>query len=202
MSALPWVVVGFVSGSLMFSLWLGRLALRRDIRAVGDGNPGATNVIIAGGVGWGVLALLLDVFKGAIPVFLAKFVALISGPALVLVALAPIFGHAFSPFVGFRGGKAVAVTFGVWMGLTIWEAPSVLGIALGVWFAFVAVSGWALVFALLTLLAYLLLTNPDAVLLAVWGGSSALLAFKYRADLHRFPEPRPWLKARLGWQRT
>jgi glycerol-3-phosphate acyltransferase PlsY len=200
-NALPWAVIGFASGSLMFSLWLGRLALKRDIRSVGDGNPGATNVIIAGGAGWGIAAMLLDAFKGAIPVFLAKFVALVSGPGLVLVALAPILGHAFSPFLGFRGGKAVAVTFGIWMGLTIWEAPSVLGIALGVWFAFVAVSGWALTFALLTLGAYLLLTNPDPVYLAVWALSSGLLVYKYRADLRRFPEPRGWLKARLAWQR-
>lgn len=199
MNALLWAVVGFFSGSLMFSLWLGRLALGRDIRAVGDGNPGATNVIIAGGAGWGALALLLDVFKGAVPVFLAKFVTGISGPGLVVVALAPVFGHAFSPFLNFRGGKAVAVTFGVWMGLTIWEAPSVLGIALGVWFAFVAVSGWALLFALATLLAYLLLTRPDPVYLAVWAGSVGLLAYKYRADLRRFPEPRAWLKTRLRW---
>ena len=202
MSALLWTVIGFASGSLMFSLWLGRLALGRDIRAVGDGNPGATNVILAGGVGWGALAVLLDVFKGAIPVFLAKFVALVSGPGLVLVALAPILGHAFSPWLGFRGGKAVAATFGVWIGLTIWEAPSVLGILLGTWFAFVAVSGWALLFALLSLGVYLLLTNPDPVYLAVWAGSTALLAYKYRADLGRFPEPRPWLKARLRWQRS
>lgn len=199
MNALIWALAGFVSGSLMFSLWLGRLALGRDIRAVGDGNPGATNVILAGGAGWGALALLLDVLKGAVPVYLARYVALVSGPGLVLVALAPIFGHAFSPFLGFRGGKAVAVTFGVWMGLTIWEAPSVLGIALGTWFAFVAVSGWAVVFALLTLLAYLLLTGPDAIYLAVWAVSAGLLAFKYRADLRRFPKPRGWLKARLQW---
>lgn len=196
MTVLLFIAAGFLSGSLMFSLWLGRLR-GVDIRRYGDGNPGATNMMIAGGVGWGVLAMLLDVFKGAIPVFIARYVALIDGAPLVLVALAPVFGHVFSPFLGFRGGKAVAVTFGVWMGLTLWEAPSVLGILLGVWFAFVSVSGWALVFALLSLLAYFLLTNPDPVHLAVWAGTSALLATKYRADLRQFPAPRGWLKARL-----
>ena len=199
MTALLYTVGGFFAGSLMFSLWLGKLALRRDIRTVGDGNPGAFNVIVVGGAGWGVPALLLDALKGAIPVLLARYAGGLTGAALIPVVLAPVFGHAFSPFLGFRGGKAVAVTFGVWAGLTLWEAPTVLGIWLGLWFALLAVSGWAVLFMLLGLLAYLLLVVPNPVLLVIWAVNAALLAWKYRADLRRFPEPRSWLKARLRW---
>ncbi len=201
MTALAYTIAGFFAGSLMCSLWLGRLALRQDIRRCGDGNPGAFNLILAGGVGWGALALLLDVVKGAIPVLLARYVGGVSGAALIPVALAPIFGHAFSPFLGFHGGKAVAVTFGVWAGLTLWEAPSVLGIWLGLWFLLLSVSGWAVALMLFGLLVYLLLVLPLPILLAIWTVNSALLAWKYRADLRRFPEPRPWLKARLRWSR-
>jgi glycerol-3-phosphate acyltransferase PlsY len=199
-AALAWALAGFASGALMFSLWIGRLALRKDIRGYGDGNPGATNVLRAGGKAWGGLALLLDVLKGAIPVWLAQTLGGVSGAGLVLVALAPVLGHAFSPLVGWRGGKAVAVTFGIWTGLTIWEAPSFLGILLGVWFAFVSVSGWAMMLAMGSLLVYYLLTRPDPVLLAVWAGNAAILAYKHRADLAQFPAPRGWLAARLGWR--
>jgi glycerol-3-phosphate acyltransferase PlsY len=199
MTLLVWLLTGFFAGSLMFSLWLGKLALGTDIRAYGDGNPGATNLMKAGGKTWGIAGLLLDVLKGAIPVGLATFYAAFNTPSLILIAFAPILGHAFSPWLGFKGGKAVAVTFGVWTGLTAWEAPTVLGICLGVGAAFIAVSGWALLFALVGLLIYFLLTNPNPVYLGVWLGSAALLTWKYRADLGQFPQPQPWLKERLGW---
>lgn len=197
-TTLLWTIIGFFSGALMFSYWIGRWALRKDIREVGDGNPGMTNVLKAGGKGWGAFAFALDAFKGAIPVALAKWVFGLSGWYLVPVALAPILGHAFSPFLRFRGGKAVAVSAGVWMALTIWEAPTMGGVLLGVWFAVVSVSGWAVVFMSLSLFAYFLLTNPDPVLLAIWVGNTAVLAWKYRADLRLFPAPRPWLARRLA----
>lgn len=197
MTALVWTILGFASGSLMFSYWLGRLALKRDIRAVGDGNPGATNVLLAGGKAWGLLALLLDVFKGALPVSLAKYAFGVSGWALLPVSLAPIFGHAFSPWLKGRGGKAVAVSFGVWIALTLWEAPTLGGLLLGLWFALISVSGWAVLLSLICLIAYYLLTNPDPVLLVVLAVNLALLAYKYRADLSQFPLPREWVTRRL-----
>lgn len=189
----------FVSGSLMFSYWIASIVVRSDLREVGDGNPGATNLLMAGGKFWGILGGLLDFFKGAIPVWLARYVFGIGGVGLVLIALAPVFGHAFSPFLRFKGGKAVAVTFGIWSGLTIWEAPTFMGILLGIWFTFVSVSGWAVLFMLVSLLIYYLITYPDPVYLLVWVVNAALIAYKYRADLLTFPAPRPWLKERFGW---
>ena len=110
MTTLIWIIIAFMCGALPFSVWVGKLALHTEIRNYGDHNPGATNVIRAGGWKWGVPALLLDYLKGAIPVGIAYFVVGLDGVSLVLVALAPVLGHAFSPFLGFHGGKAVAVT--------------------------------------------------------------------------------------------
>jgi glycerol-3-phosphate acyltransferase PlsY len=188
-----WFISAFLSGSLPFSVWVGRLALRTDIRRYGDGNPGATNVLRSGGKGWGALALLLDVLKGAIPVGLAFFWAGLSGWPLAAVALAPILGHAFSPLLRFHGGKAVAVTFGIWAGLTVWEGPTVLGLALGLWFAVVVIDGWAMIPAMFSLLLYLLFARPDPALLAIWAGNTLILAWKHRTDLVHFPGLRPWL---------
>jgi glycerol-3-phosphate acyltransferase PlsY len=195
------VAAAFLAGSLPFSLWIGRLALGRDVREVGDGNPGATNVLKAGGAKWGALALLLDLLKGAIPVGLANFVFGFEGLALVVIALAPVAGHAFSPFLRFRGGKAVATTGGIWSGLTIWEVPTIGGLLLAFWYTFIAESGWAVVLTMLSIIAYLLLTHADPLLLIVAAGNLALLAWKQRADLRRPPSLRGWYtRVTLPWR--
>ena len=195
-----WAIFGFFLGSLMFSSWIGRWVLHRDLRDVGDGNPGATNVMKVGGIGIGLLALLLDVLKGAIPVSIAKYVLGLSGWPLVIIALAPIFGHAFSPFLRFRGGKAVAVSAGVWTALTLWEAPTLGGLVLGLWFSIVEVSGWAVLLMGLCLLGYYLLTNRDPVLLSVLVVNLLLVAWKYRADLRQPPGLRRWVRRLLPRQ--
>jgi glycerol-3-phosphate acyltransferase PlsY len=189
-----WLIIAFCSGALPFSVWLGRLALRTDIRRYGDYNPGAANVTRAGGWAWGGLALLLDMLKGAIPVGLAWYWGGLSGWPLVGVALAPILGHAYSPFLGFRGGKAIAVTGGVWGGLTVGEGPLLLALLLLLWYLVLAVDGWAVILTLFSFLVYLLAAGKDATLLAVWAGSLLILAWKHRTDLAQFPVPRPWLR--------
>lgn len=198
LTTILWTVIGFVSGSLMLALWIGQIALRRDVRGVGDGNPGATNVLKAGGIGWGLLALLLDALKGTIPVSIARYGVGLSGVPLVIVALAPIFGHAFSPFLRFKGGKAVAVSLGVWTALTFWEFPTLGGIVLGIWFSVVEVSGWAVLMTGLCMIAYYVITNPDPVLLAVLVVNLLLVCWKYRADFRQPPGLRSWMRRLLA----
>ncbi len=183
-----WILLAFLMGSLPLSVWLGKIALHTDIRLYGDGNPGAANVWRAGGKWWGIVAVLLDFLKGAIPVGLANYVVGLEGWALVAVALAPILGHAFSPFLSFRGGKSLAVTFGIWTGLTLWVVPTVMGLAFGFWLAIMVVEGWAVLLGMLTLLIFLLVAMPDRVLLAVWFGSLLILVWKHRGDYRRSPQ--------------
>jgi glycerol-3-phosphate acyltransferase PlsY len=180
-----------------FSLWLGRLVTRTDVRQVGDGNPGATNAWRAGGWPVGVAALLLDYGKGAVPVGLATFVYGVSGWGVVPVALAPVLGHAFSPFLHFRGGKAVAATFGIWTGLMLGEAPILMGILLGLFYLVQTADAWAVVFTMLVFLAHLLLRRVDGVLIAVWAANLGLLLFTHRTALRRPIRPRAWV-ARLA----
>ena len=202
--------VAFLSGSLPFSVWIGRWGLKRDIRGVGDHNPGATNVFRAGGKGLGALALLLDMLKGAIPVGVAYFGLGLSGWPLATICWMPVLGHAFSPFLGFQGGKAVAVTGGIWIGLTAWEGITVGGVALLLFFALLTVDGWALMAAQAVLLSYFALTpdsfnglvqRPDfvSVILPAWLGIVAILIYKHRHDLTQRPDLR--LKWRPGPRR-
>jgi glycerol-3-phosphate acyltransferase PlsY len=79
MIALTRTLIGFPLGSPPISVWLGRLVLRTDIRSYGDGNPGGTDVIRAGSQGLGLLVIILDMFKGTIPVALAYCVSRVDG---------------------------------------------------------------------------------------------------------------------------
>ncbi len=118
---------------------------------------------------------------------------------MVLIAVAPIFGHVFSPFLGFKGGKGLATSLGVWIGLTIWKASlagvilSVIGITL------TSIPGWAVTLGLVGILATLLIWIPDPIFFFVWVCQTLLLAWMHRADLRQRPSIRPWLlKGLLG----
>jgi glycerol-3-phosphate acyltransferase PlsY len=122
----------------------------------------------------------------------------ISDWGLVPIAIAPVAGHAFSPFLGFRGGKAVAVTGGVWMALTAWEGPTVGGLLLAAAAYFVGANGWAVVIAMSGMMTYLWLTPPTwngfmirpdrTVMLAIWLGQMAIIVWKHRDDFRQFPK--------------
>lgn len=185
MTAAIFVGLGYLLGSIPFSPWLGRSFLGMDVRNVGDGNPGAVNAWKAGGWRLGIACLLLDYVKGVLPVGLAHFGAGIVGWALVPVALAPVVGHAFPLFLGFRGGKSVAVTFGVWTGLTLGEAPIILGMFCLLFVGLLTGEGWAVVLSMLGLLAHLLLHQAQGELLAIWGGNMLILVGKHEYDLRQ-----------------
>jgi glycerol-3-phosphate acyltransferase PlsY len=186
-----WTLLAFSCGSVPFSLLIGLWVLKVDVRRYGDGNPGASNVIRASGWRVGVPAILLDSLKGAAPVGTAYFLVGIQDWRIVPIAIAPVAGHAFSPWLRFRGGKAIAVTFGVWTGLTLGMAPILLGFSLLLAYFTVAVSAWAVVLAMLGLLGGLLLSQHSLVFLAVWLGNMAILIFKHRHDLAQPPGVNP-----------
>lgn len=130
---------------------VGHLAGEEDIRNYGDHNPGAANVLRAAGWGWGALAMMLDFLKGALPVGMAWFLFGMNGWEIVPVAMAPVLGHAYSPWMRFHGGKAVATTFGIWSGLTIGAIPTLFGLTLGVTFLTFTSSGWAVISSMLSI---------------------------------------------------
>jgi acyl phosphate:glycerol-3-phosphate acyltransferase len=183
--ALLLTVFGFFLGSLPFSYWIARYAMGKDIRQVGDGNPGATNVLRAGGRRWAMVAAVLDGLKGTIPVGIAYFRLGMSGPDLVAVALSPVLGHAFSPFLNFKGGKAVAVTFGIWAGMTLWQVPVVMGLLLLLWVKIVRISGLAVVLMLMSTLVYLLIFRPEPAMIGTMVGLIVILGWKHRTVLRR-----------------
>ena len=128
--AVCWLLAAYLVGGIPFGYLIGRLR-GVDVRTVGSKNIGATNVFRTVGKSWGLLAFLLDVLKGLVPVLLAKQW---EGPAL-WVGVACVVGHMLTPYMGFKGGKGVATAFGMLIGLV----PGLVGVAFAL---------FALVFAL------------------------------------------------------
>jgi glycerol-3-phosphate acyltransferase PlsY len=117
----------FLCGAVPFSYLLG-LILDKDIRDYGeDRNPGAANSFKAGGAVLGIPSLALDFLKGAVPVFFVDRMYDVSSITLILVCIAPVLGHMFTPILRFKGGKGITTTFGIWSGLMLWEVPLYLG---------------------------------------------------------------------------
>ena len=193
------VVVGVLSGSLPFSVWLVRWIAHADVRKFGDGNPGAINAWRAGGWRTGVPVLVLDVAKGGLPVALARFVFGLGSWPLVAVALSPVLGHVLSPWLRFRGGKGIAATFGVWAALTFWIVPTTLGLLMAAIMAFQTVSAWTAMMAALATLIVLVLLRLEAFLVVAFVLNLALLVWTHRKELLSAPKLRAfWLKKQEG----
>lgn len=112
------IVAGILCGSILFSRYLPKLLKKVDIMELSDDhNPGTANAMQHAGIPVGILCLLGDIFKGAIPVHMALRLGLESGCLFSLIIAAPVLGHAYSLFHRGRGGKAIAVSFGVLIGL-------------------------------------------------------------------------------------
>lgn len=115
MSAWLVCLIGFLLGAVPFGLVIGKLK-GIDLREKGSGNIGATNAMRQLGKPLGILVFVLDTLKGLLPTLLAKQQTL-SPEWVVGVGLIAVLGHIYSPFVRFKGGKGVATTLGVLLGL-------------------------------------------------------------------------------------
>lgn len=126
-----WIIIGgYLLGSILFGKIFLKLLKDKDIRKESsDGNPGTFNAFAEGGMLCGVLTLLCDLGKGALPVCL--YLKLNGqeplGMTLAFVMLAPVLGHAFPVYTGFKGGgKAIAVSFGVLLGFFPYLIPTLI----------------------------------------------------------------------------
>jgi glycerol-3-phosphate acyltransferase PlsY len=215
-TAMHWSVaalVAFGCGSIPFGPIVARLR-GIDLRTVGSGNIGATNVGRALGWKWGVLVYVLDAIKGAAPVLAAGAMAGILGkpadevaPAdmwwWLLMPIAAVLGHMFSPFVGFKGGKGVATGSGAM--LAVW--PTLTGpllVAIGLWAVLLAATRYMSVASMAAAISIPLTVaaaaairtgdgTPDGELpirhalpaIIVTGGVAMLVVWKHRPNIER-----------------
>lgn len=175
----------------MFSYWLGRIR-DKDIRMVRNGNPGAYNLFKVAGWFSGFIGGFLDFLKGFIPIFFIKKSEAIGSIETVLSAGFAVLGHAFSPFLNFKGGKAISVSFGCWTALTYWEAPLILGLSL----ALLSIKRFLgkepspeedalkVLIAFSFLAPYSLLRNGTLILF--WIINLSLIIYKHKNELKKF----------------
>ncbi|MGN6465534.1 MAG: glycerol-3-phosphate 1-O-acyltransferase PlsY [Rhizobiaceae bacterium] len=175
------LVVGYLFGSIPSGYLLARAAGLGDVRKIGSGNIGATNVLRTGNKGLAALTLILDALKGTLPVLLAShYLGLY--PAL-LAGLGAFLGHLFPVWLGFKGGKGVATYLGVLIGLA-WEGAIVFAVA---WLLVAFVTRFSSLAALVAAVAvpvvlFWLGREEIAELFAVM---SAIIFIKHRANISR-----------------
>jgi glycerol-3-phosphate acyltransferase PlsY len=155
-------LLGYLLGSIPFGLLLTRAAGLGDIRKVGSGNIGATNVLRTGHKGLAAATLLLDALKGLVPVLIADQVGQL---AAVGAAAGAVLGHMFPVWLSFKGGKGMATTLGVMWGLS-WPVGA---IACAAWLLFAALFRYSSLATLLSVAAAAIaawfLTDPRAATL-------------------------------------
>ena len=144
LQTLALVVLGYLIGSIPFSYLVARTQ-GVDLRKVGSGNTGASNVWRSCGFQPFVVALALDIFKGFVPTALAYRVFHIAPVPTIIVGLAAMVGHVYPLFMGFRGGKAVATSGGVMLAIQ----PVLLVVSALLWTIIYKVSGYPSVASLL-----------------------------------------------------
>jgi acyl phosphate:glycerol-3-phosphate acyltransferase len=180
------LALGYMLGSIPFGYLLTRAAGIGDVRDIGSGNIGATNVLRTGHKGLAALTLLLDALKGTAAVLIGHKIGALGGVAILaslIAGLGAFLGHVFPVWLGFRGGKGVATYVGVLFALN-WQA----GLAFCIIWLLVAVltrysSLSALVAALVAPVALFAMGDPPAALLTAL--LSALLIYKHRANIRR-----------------
>jgi glycerol-3-phosphate acyltransferase PlsY len=180
-----WLVAAYLLGATPTSYLAGRLARGIDLREHGSRNLGATNVYRLLGWRWAIPVALVDVAKGAIPVTLFATWAGAGPWAAVALGVAAVFGHVFSPYVRFRGGKGVATALGVFLAL----APVAVAIALPVWGGSLWLTGYvslSSIVAAATFPVWVRLTQP-AVTPVFWASVAlaVLIVFSHRANVRR-----------------
>jgi len=193
LAAMAAVAIGYFSGALPWGLWLGRWFRGVDVRTLGSGNLGATNVYRSLGPALGITTMVLDMLKGAIPVWIVGASSLAAsfpgGPewCRLAVGFSAIAGHVWTVFAGFKGGKGVATSGGVVLALS----PIAFAVSAGVFVATVALTRYISLGSILGAVAFaaaLALLSPSGVASPtfVFGALVALLVIaRHRENIAR-----------------
>jgi acyl phosphate:glycerol-3-phosphate acyltransferase len=185
MRLLPWLLASYLLGAIPTSYLVVRLVKGEDLRRLGSGNLGATNLYRTLGWRYAIPVGVFDLLKGMVPVvFFARYAD--GGPLVpLLLGIAALLGHVFSVFVNFRGGKGVATGAGIVLGLAPWAFLA----ALGIWALVVGVSGYvslaSMVAAVLLPPAVYLLQPERRELVWLFALLAALIVFFHRANIKR-----------------
>jgi glycerol-3-phosphate acyltransferase PlsY len=176
-------LIGYFFGSVPFGLLLTRLAGLGDVRKIGSGNIGATNVLRTGNKALAAATLLLDMAKGAIPVIL---IAQSAPEAVPLTAVGAFIGHLHPVWLGFKGGKGVAVFLGIMLGINVYIGLACCATWLLTAATFRYSSLAALTAAILSPLYSWLISNMETAILAL--AFAIIIVLRHRENIARLQQ--------------
>ena len=172
-------LVSYLFGSIPFGYLFTKILLKKDIRDVGSGNIGATNVLRTGNKSLGYLTLILDIAKAVVPVVYIKF----NYPDLVYIsALCAFLGHLFPIWLKFKGGKGVATFVGILISINIYYAL-VFGIVWTLTFLISRYSSLSSLFASISIPIYLLIINQSNIIFFII--MFVLIFYTHRENIKR-----------------
>ena len=151
-----YIIIVYVSSAIPWAYYIGKLRLNSDIRNYGDKNPGTVNVFRAGSITWGFIASFFEITKSGLPINYS-----IDNFTMIIFVIASLFGHGFSPFLKFKGGKSLAVTAGTWLAITKFEAFYIITPCLAIMKLIQKNDAITVTVAFSSLGIYLLLRNPS-----------------------------------------
>ena len=172
-------LISYLFGSIPFGYLFTKILLKKDIRRVGSGNIGATNVLRTGNKSLGYLTLILDIAKAVVPVIYIKF----NYPDLVYIsALCAFLGHLFPIWLKFKGGKGVATFVGILISINIYYAL-VFGIVWTLTFLISRYSSLSSLFASISIPIYLLIINQSNIIFFII--MFVLIFYTHRENIKR-----------------
>lgn len=177
------LIATYLVASIPFGLIVGKMWGSVDVRRVGSGNIGTSNVMRAVGKGAAAVVLVLDVCKGAVPVWIAHRLGFSEG-AVAAVCVAAVAGHVWSIFLRFNGGKGVATALGVMLGVDVWVALSLIA----AWLVVLVLTRYISVASLLAALwlpVALWLFTQTWVYVGAGCAISALAIWRHRGNVQR-----------------
>ena len=187
-TVLLWMFVSYLIGSLPTGYLVVRLKKGRDIRTVGSGSIGATNVRRVLGKGWAVFVTAVDMFKGALALLLAAHAETTSPTLVALAAFAAVMGHNYPVWLKFRGGKGVATTYGTMFFVWPFYSFAIVLMCGAIWYGVMATSRYVSLASMVSLVMlpvfFWMLGSPwQFTLLAL---ALALLSiFRHRSNISR-----------------
>ncbi len=195
MSLVFWILISFVSASVPWSLILGYIFSNKDIRTVGDKNPGGTNTLKLSGIKVGLMAIFLDISKSFFPVYFSLFYGFV-GYELILICLAAISGSIFSPFLKFNGGKSLAVSCGIWLAIS----SGIIGPLICLMMAFSHLVQkthiWTILFGWLGILIWVLIFSFELEYVTIFFINFILVMYKHRKEFNQKIIFRNWITGR------
>ena len=195
MSLAFWILISFVSASVPWSLILGYIFSNKDIRTVGDKNPGGTNTLKLSGIKVGLMAIFLDISKSFFPVYFSLFYGFI-GYELILICLAAISGSIFSPFLKFNGGKSLAVSCGIWLAISSGIIGPLICLMMAFSHSVQKTHIWTILFGWLGILIWVLIFSFELEYVIIFFINFILVMYKHRKEFNQKIIFRNWITGR------